>query len=87
MQKPIAVMDRVFIRLDTKKQSPGGLILTNDAGTRTIGIVESVGPAVTCVKPGDRVLFHCFDELPTYDEDVVVVRQNSILGIFTGDNK
>ncbi len=87
MKKPTAVMDRVFIRLEQETASPGGLILTAAPGERTIGIVESVGPLVTCVRPGERVLFHAFDELPTYDESVVVVRQNSILGIFKGDNK
>jgi hypothetical protein len=37
---------------------------------------------VKSVKVGDKVLFHVWDELPTYDPDVVVVRENSLLGVF-----
>ena len=44
--------------------------------------VESIGEDVKSVKVGDKVLFHIWDELPTYDPDVVVVRENSLLGVF-----
>ena len=78
-----AIMDRVFIRLEKEEKTKGGIILADSIESpRTIGVVESVGEDVDCVKVGDRVLFHCFDELPTYDPDVVVVRQNSLLGVF-----
>lgn len=79
-----AILDRVFIRLEKKdKVTEGGILLTDNAEEeRTIGIVESVGEKVQSVKVGDKVLFHVFDELPTYDPDVVVVRESSLLGIF-----
>lgn len=79
-----AILDRVFIRLEKKdKVTEGGILLTDNAEEeRTIGIVESVGEKVQSVKAGDKVLFHVFDELPTYDPDVVVVRESSLLGIF-----
>lgn len=78
-----AVMDRVFIRLEAEKTTKGGIILTDSVDNpRTIGVIEGVGPEVKSVNVGDKVLFHVFDELPTYDKDVVVVRENSILGIF-----
>jgi co-chaperonin GroES (HSP10) len=78
-----AVMDRVFIRLEAEKTTKGGIILTDSVDNpRTVGVVEGVGPEVKSVNVGDKVLFHIFDELPTYDKDVVVVRENSILGIF-----
>lgn len=82
-----AVMDRVFVRLTpVEKQTSGGIILTDDfEQPRTIGTVESIGPQVTGVAPGDKVLFHVFDELPTYDPNVVVVRENSILGVITDE--
>lgn len=82
-----AILDRVFIRLDNKETATqGGIILTDiHQPERTIGIVESIGPDVNCVKVGDKVLFHVFDELPTYDPDIVVVRQNSLLGVFEND--
>lgn len=78
-----AIGDRVFIRLEAKEnKTTGGLYLPEISETdRTIGIVESAGEKVTVVKAGDRVLFHIFDELPSNDPDVVVVRENSLLGI------
>lgn len=76
-------MDRVFIRLEKEEKTKGGIILADTIeNTRNIGIVESIGSDVTSVKIGDKVLFHAFDELPTYDPDVVVVRENSLLGVF-----
>jgi len=36
---------------------------------------------VHSVKVGDRVFFHIFDDLPGPSEDIVVVRENSILGV------
>lgn len=81
-----AIMDRVFIRLLKEEKTKGGIILAETIETpRNIGIVESVGKDVDCVEVGDKVLFHTFDELPTYDNDVVVVRQNSLLGVFENE--
>lgn len=79
-----AITDRVFIRLDAKPSATqGGIFLTDIyQPERTIGTVESIGSEVKDIKIGDRVLFHVFDELPTYDPDIVVVRQSSILGVF-----
>jgi co-chaperonin GroES (HSP10) len=81
-----AIMDRVFIRLDKKTASDGGILLPETVvNERTTGVVESVGEEVSSVKPGDRVLFHIFDDLPTFDPEVVVVRENSLLGIFENE--
>lgn len=80
-----AVLDRVFIRLDKKDTATdSGIILPETYhDTQTIGTVESIGEAVKApIKVGDRVLFHVFDELPSNDPDVVVVRECSILGVF-----
>ena len=79
-----AIKDRVFIRLDTKPvETKGGILLPEtEEKPQTIGIIEDVGPEVASVKKGDKVLFHIFDELPSYDKEVVVVRENSILGVF-----
>lgn len=78
-----AIGDRVFIRLEKQEdKTEGGLFLPETAESeRTIGVVESIGADVSIVKVGDKVLFHIFDELPTPDKDVVVVRENSLLGI------
>ena len=76
------IMDRVLIRLDEhKNKTAGGILLTDDAiPTRTVGVVESVGEDVRSVKIGDKVLFKVFDELPALEDDLVVVRERSLLG-------
>lgn len=79
MKEPQALSDRLFIRLE---QPDTSLILTNNINHRNIGTIVSVGPLVKSVKTGDKVLFHIFDDLPTYDPDVVVIREKSLLGIF-----
>ena len=85
MIKPIT--DRIFIRLAPEKETTeGGIIIVDDYHkNRNIGIVEEIGPLVSSVKKGNKVLFHPFDELPTYDSDVVVVKENSILGVFENE--
>ena len=76
------IMDRVLIRLDeNKNKTAGGILLTDDAiPTRTVGVVESVGEDVRSVNIGDKVLFKVFDELPALEDDLVVVRERSLLG-------
>jgi len=77
-----AIEDRVFIKLDEPEQ-PSGLILRDDVtNPRTTGVIVSVGPLVKSVKEGEHVLFHVFDDLPTPDKDIVVVREYSILGVY-----
>lgn len=76
-----AVLDRVFVRVERNEKTSGGIILVEDTSDN-IGIVETAGPEVTSVKPGDKVLFHKFDDLPSSDPAVVVVRESSILGVF-----
>ena len=79
-----AVADRIFIRLvpDDITTSGGIILVDNYHRVRNIGVVESIGNSVNSVKVGEKVLFHQFDELPTPDDDLVVVRENSILGVY-----
>ena len=79
-----AISDRVFVRLEENK-NPFGIIIDTPFNSRTIGTVESIGSQVTSVKVGDKILFHIFDELPTPDKDVVVLRESSILGVLNDD--
>lgn len=82
VNKLSAIMDRVIIRLeDTAKKTEGGVLLTDEGKKpKTIGIIQSIGEDVGSVSVGDKVFFHVFDELPTLEEGVVVVRERSILG-------
>ncbi len=81
-----AILDRVFIRIEPQTASKGGIFMPESIeNPPTIGWVEAIGPQVTSVKPGEKVLFHVFDELPGYDKDVVVVRESSLLGVFEND--
>lgn len=82
-----AVTDRVFIKLPPERETTdGGIIIPHDGpNERTVGEVVSVGEKVKSVKKGDRVLFHIFDDLPGPEKDIVVVRENSILGVFENE--
>ena len=74
-----AILDRVFIKLEEPKHN-GIMELDND---RNIGVVLSKGEEVTdSVKVGDKVLFHKWDDVPSPEKDVVVVRESSLLGVF-----
>jgi co-chaperonin GroES (HSP10) len=75
MQK--AIMDRVFIKPDEKKQ---GLIIIQDNDETKTGVVVSKGDEVKSVKVGDRVIFFKWDDLPALD-GLIAVRENSLLGI------
>jgi len=78
-----AVMDRVLIKLADKEKQEGNVLLPeNFEKTQTVGTVLSVGPDVHAVNVGEKVLFHAFDELPTIEQDVVAVRENSLLAVF-----
>ena len=81
MVKPI--LDRVFIRTDEKTATKGGIFVPETIDNPpTTGVVVGVGPEVVSVQIGDKVLFHIFDELPSYEKGVVVVRESSLLGVF-----
>lgn len=82
------VTDRVIVRLEPKRQkTAGGIIKVETVEMpRNSGIVVGIGPEVRAdIKIGDKVLFHVFDELPTYDPDVVVLRETSLLGVIEDD--
>jgi len=74
-----AIMDRVFIKPDEKKQS--SIITINDHDETKSGIVVSVGEQVKSVKEGDHVIYFKWDDLPALD-GLVAVRENSLLGIY-----
>ena len=74
-----AIMDRVIVRLcNADNKSP---IIGTESRYRNRGVVLSVGPEVSEVKTGDEIIFHYFDDLPLAQEDIVAIREKSILGI------
>ena len=76
-----AVTDRIIVNLS--EDNPTALIYTNEPFVRNKGTVVSVGPRVSVVRPGDKIIFHRFDELPLPEKNQVVVRESSVLGIYT----
>ncbi|MBR4932809.1 MAG: hypothetical protein IKZ02_07285 [Alphaproteobacteria bacterium] len=76
---PQAFSDRIFIRLD-KEEIKTNVILTDTTHRQNVGTVISIGPLVRSVAIGDKVVFHLFDDLPSHAENVVVIREKSLLG-------
>ena len=76
-----AIADRIIVHLDEVKDiSP---ILSTCEPIRNSGIVESIGDKVKSVKKGEHILFHRFDELPLPEKNHVVIRERSVLGLYT----
>ena len=76
-----AIKDRIIIQLDENiEQSP---IFLNADPIRNKGIAISVGEEVKSVKEGDYVVFHQFDELPLPQKNLIIIREKSVLGIYT----
>jgi hypothetical protein len=74
-----AIMNRVFIKPDEKKQ--GAIIMTEEEKPTTkTGIVQSVGSAVKSVKAGDHVVFYDWMTLPALD-GLVVATEGYLLGV------
>ncbi len=77
-----AVMDRVFLKFDQKENVKGSILLPKSVtDVQNIGVVVAIGPEVHSVKVGDRILFHPFDDLPTLEKGMGVIREKSILAI------
>lgn len=79
-----AIMDRVIVKLVDDENS--AIILSTANKHKNRGIVLSVGESVHSVRIGDEIIFHRFDELPLAKNDIVAVREKSILGI-VGESK
>ena len=79
-----AVADRIIVKLDAATQS--SLIIADSAvDVRNCGVVQSVGDKVRTIKKGNHIVFHLFDELPLPEDGLVVIREKSVLGIYTDE--
>lgn len=76
-----AIMDRVFIKPDEKKQ--GAIIIEDESKTKS-GIVQSVGEDVKAVEVGDHVIFYDWADLPAMD-GLIAVRESYLLGKIEDD--
>lgn len=76
MVKPI--LDRIFIE-EVKKQS--SIITLEDNEEAKIGKVVAKGCDVRNVKVGDVVIYFKWDDLPTPDENIKVIREKYVLGV------
>ena len=75
-----AIADRIIIKSEEKKS--GAILINAEQKYTGVGVVQSVGERVRGVKEGDKVAFHLFDELPLPEENLVVIRQKSLLGVW-----
>jgi len=75
-----AISDRIIVRLENKENKE--ILIKNTDNYTNVGIIESIGERVVGLKVGDKIAFHCFDELPLNEKNLVVIRQKSLLGIY-----
>lgn len=76
-----AIMDRVFIKPDEKKQ--GAIIIEDESKTKS-GIIQSIGEDVKAVEVGDHVIFYDWADLPAMD-GLIAVRESYLLGKIEDD--
>lgn len=77
-----AIEDRLIIKPD--RLLPSGLIVIDvEKNIVNQGVVQSIGDKVSLAEIGDHVVFHRFDELPLPQDDLVVIREKSLLGKFS----
>lgn len=77
MVRPI--LDRIFVEVEEPKQ--GAIITLEDDSEVKIGKVVAKGCDVRNVRVGDKVLFFKWDDLPTPDKKITVIREKFVLGI------
>lgn len=75
-----AIKDRIIIKLDESEKS--SLIISEENFSPTRGVVISVGNEVTSVSPGERIIFHIYDEISLPSNNLVVIREKSVLAKF-----
>lgn len=97
MQKIRPLGDRVIVRREEEeKVSKGGILIPDSAKEKPqMGTVVSVGPGVYLengdrraidLKKGDRVVFGKYSgtEVKISDEDLLVLREEDIMGVIEG---
>ena len=77
-----AITDRIVLKLETEKSEIS--LIYADKRPQCTGIIVSLGEQVRDLNVGDRVFFHPYDELSLPEENMVVVRAKSILGVIPG---
>lgn len=83
--------DRVVVVVEKRPdKTPGGILLPDtvtESGDAVTGIVESVGPDVKSVAPGDRVAvtpgWTFKVKSLTSEDDFLVVKEEYVLGKYT----
>ena len=75
-----AIADRIIVKLQNENE--GKILYEPEPKFTNVGIVQSVGDMVRGIKPGDKVVFHLFDELPLPEKGLAVIRQKSLLGVW-----
>lgn len=74
-----AIADRLIVKPD--KTLPSALIgVENENKFTNQGVVQSIGGNVTLAAVGEHIMYHRFDELPLPQDDLIVIRESSLLG-------
>lgn len=78
-----AIKDRIIVKLFDDNNSL--IIQPNRLQPKNQGVVLSVGSEVNSVVPGDKIIFHPYDEIALPRENLVVIREKSLLALITND--
>jgi co-chaperonin GroES (HSP10) len=72
----------VLIRIETNDVTASGIITTGLSKSRPPeGVVEAVGPEVTSVQVGDKVLFSRYGSINTSDKDLRLCQEAHVLAV------
>lgn len=78
--KPL--QDRVVaIKDEPQKMTKSGILLGEAKESPSYAIVESVGPDVKTVKPGDKIIYKQYSttDVKVDDKDYIIVKEEDIL--------
>ena len=76
----VALKDRIIIKLC---EDTSTIIQLNASDPKNKAIVLCVGSDVDSVVPGDKILFHPYDEIALPEKNLAVIREKSILALIT----
>lgn len=76
------LQDRIVaVKEQPLETTKSGILLGTAKETPAYAVVESVGPAVKTIKPGDKIIYKSYSEtdLKLDDKDYIIVKEEDVL--------